>query len=168
LVGKLTLSLKLREAFEEVGLDSTLPQFKLQFLTTLAPVVSRTFLFVVPCVYLLLSPSKEAIAALKPSPAEVQSIFACPLRWMNSIAPHEEAVYQFEDLHWVKKRPYRLHTLTHPSFSSKVYGMTYDALRLVAAVAYESDTVFTAAEQMTFPEIIEEVLSWEVASDKAT
>jgi hypothetical protein len=92
----------------------------------------------------------------------VDAIFSAPLAWFSSPVDELTAEYSFEDLPWVNERCYRLNTLRHPSFASKVHGMTFDVLRIVATLAFEvEDDRYRAADQLSFLELVEEVLAWE-------
>lgn len=90
---------------------------------------------------------------MRPSPTEVASIFYTPLDIYKSV-PDDASEFKYTyvdvELDWLPGNLYRLNTLNHPSFHSKVWGMTFDVLNMTARIAYDiqSEDPFRAATQL--------------------
>lgn len=154
----------MREANEEISLPLP-PTSPLLHLTNLEPYTSRTLLIVVPCIYFLALPAKEADGwleeRLKGNEDEVEAIFNCSLIQLlrltstipkptptipdgegeeeegKEVKEVKDYVYSFEDYDWALSPStiYRLHSFSSPTFASSITGLTADILIDTAAIA---------------------------------
>lgn len=155
---------QLREANEEVALPLDGSSATYLHLTTLAPLISRYHLIVIPTVCLVTSPPDPAsslVPTLVPNPSEVSAIFTWPLDAFidpaSATSPDDE--YSFGDFILAGElgsSPYRWHSLAHPSMPSPITGLTFDVLLSLARVAYPPST-FTgeAPSQLSWPELVD-------------
>lgn len=84
----------------------------------LIPLHSRNLLFVLPTVYLLVSPASNVLPALVPNSAEVSAIFHIPLKSLLCLDGGWLFKHTYQDVGWLEGSKYRLHNIGHPGLPS--------------------------------------------------
>lgn len=174
-------STALREALEEVALDSTngeTAKLRVTLITTLQPYLSKNLLFVIPVVAYTTTPAEMLLAGLVPNASEVGSIWTWPLRdflGTSSTASIEDVLddqpiskgtrvvrYSYRDVNWLYGKAFRLHEFHHDEMGSDVTGLTAEILLEVALIAFNVESPLykqRADNQIAMSEMIEAVLA---------